>query len=100
MCRTVGVSLAASLEPLVHCRNVASLSLFYRYDFGRCFSLQDSGAKNFNNKMPRQVQNFLVCICNTSAKRTVKNSAETFSYYVGNGFGTPRYFTKGYDLVS
>ena len=31
-------SLAASLEPLVHCRNVASLSLFYRYYFGRCSS--------------------------------------------------------------
>ena len=27
---TVGPSLAASLEPLSHCRNVASLSLFYR----------------------------------------------------------------------
>ena len=32
----VGPSLAASLEPLAHCRNVASLSLFYRYYFGRC----------------------------------------------------------------
>ena len=31
-------SLAASLEPLVHRRNVASLSLFYRYYFGRCSS--------------------------------------------------------------
>ena len=36
--RTVGPSLAASLEPLDHCRNVASLSLFYRYYFGRCLS--------------------------------------------------------------
>ena len=27
ICRTVGPSLAASLEPLAHCRNVASLSL-------------------------------------------------------------------------
>ena len=34
----VGPSLTASLEPLVHCRNVASLSLFYRYYFGRCLS--------------------------------------------------------------
>ena len=32
--RTVGPSLAASVEPLAHCRNVASLSLFYRYYFG------------------------------------------------------------------
>ena len=38
ICRTVGSSLAASLEPLAHCRNVASLSLFYRYYFGRCSS--------------------------------------------------------------
>ena len=31
ICRTVGPSLAASLEPLAHHWNVASLSLFYRY---------------------------------------------------------------------
>ena len=36
ICRTVGPSLAASLEPLAHGRNVATLSLFYRYYFGRC----------------------------------------------------------------
>ena len=38
ICRTVGPSLAASLEPLAHPRNVASISLFYRYYFGRCSS--------------------------------------------------------------
>ena len=38
ICRDVGSSLAASLEPLAHRRNVASLSLFYRYYFGRCSS--------------------------------------------------------------
>ena len=38
ICRTVGPSLAVSLEPLAHRRNVASLSLFYRYYFGRCSS--------------------------------------------------------------
>ena len=38
ICRTVGPSLAASLEPLAYRRNVASLSLFYRYYFGRCSS--------------------------------------------------------------
>ena len=38
ICRTIGPSLAASLEPLAHRRNVASLSLFYRYYFGRCSS--------------------------------------------------------------
>ena len=36
--RTVCPSLAASLEPLAHRRNVASLSLFFRYYFGRCSS--------------------------------------------------------------
>ena len=36
ICSTVGPSFAASLEPLGHCQNVASLSLFYRYYFGRC----------------------------------------------------------------
>ena len=38
ICRTVGPSLATSLDPLAHCQNVASLSLFYRYYFGRCSS--------------------------------------------------------------
>ena len=38
ICSTVGPSLAASLEPLAHRRNVATLSLFYRYYFGRCSS--------------------------------------------------------------
>ena len=40
ICRTVGPSLAAFLEPLAHLQNIASLSLFYRYDFGRCLSEQ------------------------------------------------------------
>ena len=38
ICWTVGPSLAASLEPLAHHRIAASLSLFYRYYFGRCSS--------------------------------------------------------------
>ena len=38
ICRTSGPSLAASLEFLAHRRNVASLSLFYRYYFSRCSS--------------------------------------------------------------
>ena len=40
ICRNVGPSLAASLEPLAHRRNAASLSLFYRYYFGRYSSEQ------------------------------------------------------------
>ena len=39
ICRTVGPSLDASLEPLTRCHNVASLSLFYRYYFGRTSEL-------------------------------------------------------------
>ena len=35
ICRTVGPSLAAPLKPLADRRNVARLSLFYRYYFGR-----------------------------------------------------------------
>ena len=38
ICRTVGPSLPASLEPLAHRPIVASLSLYYRYYFGRCSS--------------------------------------------------------------
>ena len=38
ICRTVDPSFAASLEPLTHRGNVTSLSLFYRYYFGRCSS--------------------------------------------------------------
>ena len=36
--RIIGPSLTASLEPLAHRRNVASLSFFYRYYFSRCSS--------------------------------------------------------------
>ena len=38
ICRIIGSSLPAPLEPFAHRRNVASLSLFYRYYFGRCSS--------------------------------------------------------------
>ena len=36
ICRTAGPSFAASLEPLVHRRNVASLSHLYKCYCGRC----------------------------------------------------------------
>ena len=38
ICRTVGSSLASSHEALAHRWNLASISLFYRYYFGRCSS--------------------------------------------------------------
>ena len=40
ICGTFDRSLASSVEPLGHRRNVASLSLLYRYYFGRCSSEQ------------------------------------------------------------
>ena len=36
ICRTVGPSLAASIEPLAHRRNVTSFNLVYTYYFRRC----------------------------------------------------------------
>ena len=38
ICRTVGPLFAASLKSLAHHQTAASLSLFYRYYFGRCSS--------------------------------------------------------------
>ena len=38
ICRVVGPSPATSVELLAHRRNIARLSLFYRYYFGRCSS--------------------------------------------------------------
>ena len=38
ICRTVSLLFVVSLEPVTHRQNVASLSLFYRYYFGRCLS--------------------------------------------------------------
>ena len=38
ICRSVDPSLVASLESLAHLRNLASLNLFYSYNFGSCSS--------------------------------------------------------------
>ena len=38
VCKTVGHSIAASFEALAHCQSLASISLFYRYYFGRFLS--------------------------------------------------------------
>ena len=38
ICRALGPSRVASLEPLTHRKNVTSFSLFYRDYFGRCSS--------------------------------------------------------------
>ena len=39
ICRIVGPSLATSLEPMAHHRNVASLSFFCRYYYNTYFSV-------------------------------------------------------------
>ena len=36
VCKAVDPSLSDSLKPLAHCRDVAILSLFYRYCFEKC----------------------------------------------------------------
>ena len=38
ICRTIGPSLATSLEPSAHCQNAASLGRSYSYYFGKCSS--------------------------------------------------------------
>ena len=38
ICRTVGPSFTAFLEPLAHRQNIGSWSLFHSYYFGRCWS--------------------------------------------------------------
>ena len=62
-------------------------------------SLQNSDAKYVSNKMLWQFQNFSVCLTSTLAEKSAKDSAETFAYYVGNGFAKPWHFAKGSDLV-
>ena len=85
ICRTVGPSFATSPEPLAHRRNVVSLSLFYRYQFGRCSSelaelvpLPYSGGRStcysdrlhdFSVTTPRCYKDVYV---NTSATRTAR----------------------------
>ena len=48
MCRTLGSSLLLSLEPLVHCQHVASLSLFYMYYFV-IFRIGSTGSASFTS---------------------------------------------------
>ena len=64
ICRTVGPSLAASLEPLAHRQNVTSLSLFYRYYFGRCSSdrLHDFSVNILKCDKDVYVNSFFLCI--------------------------------------
>ena len=67
ICRIVGPSLAASLQPLAHHQNVASWSLFYRYYFGRCSSeLAQVSLPFFRGRSTRysdKLYDFSVTIC-------------------------------------
>ena len=61
-----------------------------------------SNAKYVGNKIPRQFHNFFSLpqqCCQKKKKKNVKDSVETFVYYIGNGFSIPRHFAKDYDLV-
>ena len=67
--QTVGPSLAAPLDSLTHRRNVTSLSLFYKYYFGRCWSelaqlipFPYSWGKSSCNSMLVAVQSCMECI--------------------------------------
>ena len=67
ICRTVGPSLAASLKPLAHHQNVASLSLFYRYYLGRCSSelaqlVPLSSSQGRSTRYSHRLHNFYVTI--------------------------------------
>ena len=62
-------------------------------------NLQNPSAKYVENKILRQFQSFPVCLGKTSAKKNIKDSAETFVYDASNGFGIRQHFAKGSDLV-
>ena len=64
---TVGPSLAAFLEALAHRRNVGSLSVFYRYYFGRCSSelaklIPLSYSRGRSTRYSERLHNFSVTI--------------------------------------
>ena len=68
ICRTVGPSLDASLETLAHCGNVTSLSLFYRYYFGRCSSelahlILLPFSRGWSTRYSDRLHDFSVTIC-------------------------------------
>ena len=68
ICRTAGPSLDASLETLAHCGNVISLSLFYRYYFGR-FSSELAQlillpfSRGWSTRYSDRLHDFFVTIC-------------------------------------
>ena len=62
--RTIGPSLPTSIEPLVHRRNMASLSLLYWYYFGRCSSeLAELGTLPYSRGKSTCYSDMYVCVC-------------------------------------
>ena len=61
-------------------------------------SLRNLGAKYVGNKSQGDIRFFQFAL-EIHWQTTVENSAETFVYYVSNGFGIPQHFAKGSDLV-
>ena len=59
ICRSVGPSLAVSLELLTHRRNLPSLSLFYRHYFGRCSELGELVPLPFSRRRSTHYSNRL-----------------------------------------
>ena len=73
---------------------------FTHYSISILISQSSKFCVYVGNKMPWRFQNFSVCLGNTLAEKTAKDSAETFVNYVVNGFDIPRYFAESYNLVS
>ena len=66
-------------------------------NYFRC-SLQNLGTKNVGNKMPRRLQNFSVCLGNTSAKKLPKTKQKPL--HITSAMASIfRYFVKGYEMV-
>ena len=88
ICRTVGPLLAASLEPLAHRRNVASLSLFYRYYFGRCSSeLAQLVPLPFSRGRSTRYSDRLHRLHSVTIPRCYKMSMSTVSFLAQLDFG-------------
>ena len=58
---------------------------------------RNSGAKYVCNA--GAISKFFSLPRQSVGKKTAEDSIDTFVYYLGNGFGMPRHFAKGYDLV-
>ena len=79
ICSTIGPTLAASLEPLAHRRNVTSLSLFYRYYFGRCVTVPNLKG-SYNSRYIKLIVYFLIIDTNGDISPVVHPSNDSRRY--------------------